>query len=90
MTEPPTITCRELADFIAEYLDGTLPLAMRREFERHLVECPSCVAYVESYRRTIQMGKTAMHSAADPVTGDVPEGVVRAILAACNAPDRCP
>jgi hypothetical protein len=47
------ITCREVAellyDFLAEELDGP----RREDVERHLQECPPCLAYFESYRVTI-------------------------------------
>lgn len=72
------ITCRELIDFLADYLDGTLAPAMRHEFERHLKVCPSCVNYLESYRQTVSLGKTlaAPDEAAPP---SVPHTLVRAI-----------
>jgi anti-sigma factor RsiW len=74
------ITCRELIGFIADYLDGALPAPMRHEFERHLKVCASCVAYLEGYKRTIQLGKMAMAPTDDPAP--VPEELVRAIRAA--------
>ena len=51
----------------------------RVEFERHLSVCPSCVAYLETYERTIALART---SSDEPVPEDVPESLVRAILAA--------
>jgi anti-sigma factor RsiW len=75
------ITCRELIDFIADYLDGTLAPEALREFDRHLAVCPSCVAYLESYRQTIRLGKMAA-SADDDAAPSIPEELVRAIRAA--------
>lgn len=80
MKEREYITCRELIDFIAGYLDGELPEAARLEFERHLSACPACVAYFESYQRTIKLGKAALASSEEPAP--VPEALVRAIRAA--------
>src|ERR1041385_3006363 len=34
------VTCREVADFLMEYIDGTLPSAQRATFDRHLAVCP--------------------------------------------------
>ncbi len=82
MSERPYITCRELIDFIAEYLDGGLDDAPRVEFERHLGVCPSCVAYLDSYRTTVSLGKEALRPTDEPVNGSVPEAFVRAVLAA--------
>lgn len=80
MNNRPYITCRELIDFIADYLDGTLAEASRLEFDRHLRVCPSCVAYLDGYRQTIRLGKAALAPTSDPAP--VPDSLVRAILAA--------
>jgi len=76
------ITCRELIDFIAEYLDGTLPSDARIEFERHLGVCPSCVAYLDGYRKTIALGKMALTPSDKPATGQVPASLLEAIRTA--------
>lgn len=76
------ITCRELIEFIADYLDGSLSTEMRHEFERHLGVCPSCVAYLDGYKQTIKLGKMALQPTDEPAKGTVPEGLLRAIRAA--------
>ena len=77
------ITCSDLIDFIAEYIDGTLPPAQRFEFERHLAVCPSCVAYLDGYRKTIALGQAAaLRPSDDPASGLAPEGLIRAVRAA--------
>ena len=68
------MTCRELIDFIADYLAGELGESDRREFERHLIRCPSCRAYLARYRQTLNL------LADDSVIEDVPEELVQAIL----------
>lgn len=79
MAKSNYITCRELIDFIAGYIDNTLAPSARIEFERHLAVCPSCVRYLESYRRTIKLGKMALAPTEDPASGSVPEGLLQAI-----------
>jgi anti-sigma factor RsiW len=72
------MTCNDLiTNFISDYLDGTLPPETLADFEHHLDVCPSCVAYLLTYRMTIAMSTAA--GRADP--GDVPEELVQAILA---------
>lgn len=73
----PYITCRQLIDFIGAYLDGDLPDEERAEFERHLAVCPSCVAYLSTYRKTVTLAQLA---GSDPVPADVPESLIQAIL----------
>jgi anti-sigma factor RsiW len=77
------MNCREFTEFLHAYLFGNLPVAARAEFEKHLAECPWCVAYLDSYRKTIQLEQAAF--AADdnaPPPADAPEELVQAILRA--------
>ena len=79
MGHSPHLTCQQLIDFIMSYLDNELPDDQRAEFDRHMAACPSCVDYLETYEKTVQLTKTA---ADDPVPAEVPESLVQAILAA--------
>lgn len=47
--------CREIFASVSEYLDGELPPDTCRELESHLDECPSCVEFVQSLRRTVDL-----------------------------------
>jgi len=77
------MNCRKFTEFLQEYLCGNLSGDERAEFEKHLAECPWCVAYVDSYRKTFALEKAAFAAPEDaPVPADVPEEVVRAILRA--------
>lgn len=75
------MTCREFADFIADYLSGELPAAARASFEDHLQVCPNCVAYLSNYRDTIALGRRAFADDEAVLPETVPEGLIRAILA---------
>jgi anti-sigma factor RsiW len=79
MTQRPYLPCREIIAFLADYLDDALDLETRSEFDRHLAVCPSCVAYLASYRVTIRMAKAA---SLEVDAGVPPEELVRAIVAA--------
>jgi predicted anti-sigma-YlaC factor YlaD len=72
------ITCRELAEFLDDYVAGALAAERRAVFEEHLVVCPDCRNFLGSYRRTIGMVKCA----GEAVPRDVPAELVRAVLAA--------
>jgi anti-sigma factor RsiW len=72
------VTCREIAKFLMDYVAGDLPVDERRRFEAHFAECPDCVAYLDSYRATIRLGR----SLADVPPAGMPEELVHAILAA--------
>lgn len=75
------ITCRELVDFLMAYLDGELPAEQRASFEAHLQACPQCEDYLESYRTTVALGQS-LRCGAEDVPSEVPEALVRAVLAA--------
>jgi anti-sigma factor RsiW len=80
------MTCRELADFLMDYVDGGLPADVRTAFDRHLTRCPNCVAYVKTYRTTIELGRRAFNDdQTDAALTGVPADLIRAILAATKA-----
>jgi len=76
------MTCRELVEFLSAYLAGELAAEEQARFDGHLAECPDCVRYLRSYEETMAVAKGAFAHPGDPVPADVPEELVRAILAA--------
>jgi anti-sigma factor RsiW len=74
--------CREAIAFLLDYLSNELSAEQRREFEEHLAECPACQAYLQTYQQTIRLGKLVMAEPDALAAGQVPEDLVRAILAA--------
>ena len=75
------MTCRELADFLMDYLNEDLAADVRAAFDRHLALCPNCVAYVKTYRTTIELGRRAFADDEADAGTEVPDELVRAILA---------
>lgn len=73
-------TCREVLDFLAAYLGGELAPDVEAAFERHLRACPPCCDYLAGYRETVRLARDAW-AEDEPVPDDVPEELVRAILA---------
>jgi anti-sigma factor RsiW len=74
------VTCREFADFIADYLTGELSAEARAVFERHLSVCVNCQRYLTSYEETVKLGKRAFADDEAGVPAGVPEELVQAIL----------
>ena len=70
-------TCRELIAFLDDYVANELPPERREAFETHLSRCPSCTAYLASYRDTIAAAKGAAPASIE----DIPAEVLTAILA---------
>ena len=52
------IECRQIADLLADYLDGNLPKRLVDLIEWHIEGCGPCVAFVNTYRGTIKATRT--------------------------------
>ncbi len=76
------ISCKQLIDFLWAYVSSELSAEERHEFDRHLSVCPSCVAYLDSYKKTIAMEESVVGEMADEECADAPEELVQAVLKA--------
>jgi anti-sigma factor RsiW len=72
---------------MADFFSGELPQETRSRFEDHLSLCPNCVAYLSNYRSTIALGRCAFATDDASVPSDVPDGLVKAILASRRTQD---
>ncbi|HVS03209.1 MAG TPA: zf-HC2 domain-containing protein [Thermoanaerobaculia bacterium] len=79
------LTCRELLDFLDDYRQDRLTAAERTRFEQHLAVCADCVAYLESYERSLELTRRALRAPDDEVPAEVPADLVTAILASRRA-----
>ena len=72
------MTCRELIEFLADYLDGQLPAGQRKLFESHLAACGPCRRYLSQYKTTTEL----VRSLATQSEPQFPPELVKAILEA--------
>lgn len=72
------ITCADLEEFVANYLDGSLPAPKRRELERHLDGCGACREFLAAYERTVWVARKVLNGPSGPA--QAPEELVQAIL----------
>ncbi|MCG3127247.1 MAG: hypothetical protein CHACPFDD_02105 [Phycisphaerae bacterium] len=81
------MTCREIAAFLTQYADGELPLWQRAAFNVHLAVCSECREYLKSYDLTVKLARLATTPDDTPVPANIPDELVRAILASrpCNS-----
>lgn len=73
--------CRDLAEFLNDYVSGELPQDSRAHFEYHLSKCKNCHEYMVQYEVTTRAGKIACGEMSDEMPA-MPEGLIRAVLAA--------
>ena len=81
------LTCREFDEFILDFFENVLPLGQRAKFRAHLALCPDCRRYLTAYRRSVALGKAVFKLPDDAVGEEIPEDLVRAILAARDEGD---
>jgi anti-sigma factor RsiW len=51
-------TCRDATDLLLDFVSGELDFKTNIEFERHLEVCPDCVAFLNTYKKTIELTKS--------------------------------
>ena len=76
------MTCRDMVQFLMDYLSEELPDDTRTVFERHVNACPDCVTYLATYRETIVLCRESFTVREHDVPAEVPEDLIQAILAA--------
>jgi len=74
------MTCREVTEFLADYLEGTLPLRQRWIFKAHLLLCRDCGRYLRSYARAVRLTQSL---AEEPPahSPEVPQELFEAVMA---------
>ena len=75
------MTCREMTEFLADYVAGELPDDTLQIFESHIAACGDCHVFLSQYRTTIRAGAIAFETA--PVA-PMPEPLVNAIVSAIS------
>ena len=58
--------CRRIAELLGDYLEGTLPKATAELLEWHIEGCPPCVAFVNTYRGTVNATRALRDIAIPP------------------------
>ena len=76
------LTCREVEEFMLDYLDGELPLAQRMAFQMHVLFCSECKAYIRKYKTAMALGKKVFDDADRDASEELPADLVDAIVAA--------
>ncbi len=81
MKMPVMLTCREFDHFIADYFEGSLSGYARLKFKLHLMMCSNCMSYIAAYKRSKELGKVVFSDLDAELPAEVPEELVKAVLA---------
>jgi anti-sigma factor RsiW len=76
------MTCRELVEFLSDYLSNDLSDVEKDAFEGHLRACDVCTRYLDGFAGMIDLARGAFDDPEAPVPSEVPEELVTAILSA--------
>lgn len=49
-----SMSCREMADYLSDYLDGELQTGLRALIDEHRGDCPPCEAFIHTLARTVE------------------------------------
>jgi len=49
--------CRQIAELLGDYLDGSLPPETRELIDFHIDGCAPCVAFLNTYRGTVDVAR---------------------------------
>jgi anti-sigma factor RsiW len=60
------ISCHQLVEFCLDYIEGALPTDDQVGFRRHLAQCPDCVTFFETYRKTPELSREALSAEIPP------------------------
>lgn len=58
--------CDDIADLILDYLTEELDPDTTSEFEKHMRICPDCVAFLNTYKQTVQMARSLRYEDIPP------------------------
>lgn len=56
------MSCRQEVDFIAYYLSASLNARERAAFESHLDACSDCRAFIDTYKKTVEVTRTFLRA----------------------------
>ena len=76
------MSCKEVEDFLMDYLDGNLGFCARIHFRLHMLMCPDCSKYIKEYKNTVALGKSIFDHMDDELNEPIPEEILRAIKSA--------
>jgi anti-sigma factor (TIGR02949 family) len=53
--------CKDVVELLSEYIDGECSSKDRDLIEAHLADCPNCITFVNTFRKSISMAKNLLY-----------------------------
>jgi anti-sigma factor RsiW len=54
-------SCEDVVKLLSDYIDGECSPEDKALIEAHLADCPDCVAFVNTFRKSISLAKNLMY-----------------------------
>lgn len=83
MTDASDLECRRIAELLGDYIDGTLPQATRELIDWHIESCQPCVAFVNTYRGTLQATRRLSET---PIPPELKQRLLKVLRTRQDAP----
>ena len=83
MTDASDLECRQIAELLGDYIDGTLPQATRELIDWHIESCQPCVAFVNTYRGTLQATRRLTET---PIPPELKQRLLKVLRTRQDAP----
>jgi anti-sigma factor (TIGR02949 family) len=78
--------CKQMFEMLSEYLDAELDSGACENLERHLADCPPCIDFINSLKRTVGACRSqSVSEAPTPLTPEQKARLLDAYLSATNA-----
>ncbi len=83
--------CKELFALLSQYVDAELKAGTCAEIEQHLKDCPPCIAFLNTLRKTADLCRQYKPSEVPgPLRQEAREQLWAAYQAACGSARRTP
>ena len=56
-----TYECKDVVKMLSEYIDGECSSEERALIDAHLADCPNCITFVNTFRKSISMAKDLLY-----------------------------
>lgn len=74
------LSCAAFVAFLDDYIEGGLTPVRSQAFETHLASCPDCPNYLDAYRKTIELGRSAVLAGDELADVELPPELIHTIL----------
>ena len=75
------MVCKEVTDILCDYMDNTLEAKVKSELDEHFKDCPPCVAFFNTYKKSTHICQNVLNDVPipDELTGRIKSFLLKKI-----------